>query len=70
MVRIIETPVLISVDDNEVLVEDKTSLKAVVGIYEKEFIALTIVNSEGKKSYLMNKKFAQDLAKAIEEKSK
>lgn len=71
MARVIDLNVLLCVGDNDILVEDNSSTKAVVGTYDDErLVVLTMGTPDGKRTFLLNKKFAKDLAKALEEKSK
>lgn len=68
--KIINIDCMIGVSDDEILVEDNTSLKSVVGTYEDNFVTLCMANGDGKKSYMMTKKYARQLAEALMEKAK
>lgn len=67
--KVISIEVLLAVTDNEILVEDNSSMKSVVGTYEG-FVTMCIANSDGKQNYILGKKFAKKLGEALLEKSK
>lgn len=68
MTKIIDLNVCLAVSDDDILVEDNSSTKAVVGTYDG-FITLDIATNNGKQVFLITKQFAKDLAKALEEKA-
>ena len=68
--KIINIDCLIAVSSDEILVEDNIPLKSVVGTYEDNFVTLLMANGDGKKSYMMTKKYARKLAEALMEKAK
>ena len=68
--KIINVNVLIGVGPDEILIEDNSSLKSVVGTYEDDIVTLCVANGEGKKTYVMTKNYAKKLAEALMEKAK
>ena len=68
MTKIIDLNVCLAVADDEILIEDKSSTKAVVGTYDT-LITLDIATTNGKQTFLITKQFAKDLAKALQEKA-
>lgn len=69
MSKIIELNIIMAITDDDILVEDNSSMKAVVGTYDT-LITLDIATTNGKQTFLITKQFAKNLAKALEEKSK
>lgn len=65
MVRIIDLGVRVVVGDNDKLIEDNGVLGVVSS--QDDFVFLTLGKADGIKSYLITKKFAKELSKALAE---
>lgn len=68
MIKIIDLNVCLAITDDDILVEDNSSTKAVVGTYDG-FITLDLATNNGKQTYIITKQFAKNLAKALQEKA-
>ena len=57
------------VNDDDILIQDDGSQKAVVGNYD-DCVLVTFGNITGRTLYMLNKSFAEKLGKALLEKAK
>lgn len=57
------------IGDEDILIEDEGSLKAVVGNYEDD-VTVTFGSRIGRETYFLNKEFAEKLGKSLLEKAK
>lgn len=67
--QIIDYQCRVVITDNDTLIDDG-SIKCIVSPYEEEnMVYITMGDTSGKRSYILTKKAAKELAKALEAKS-
>lgn len=70
MMQIIDLNCQLYITDEDRVVEDSGKIAVITPTGEPDYLILTIANCEGKNKYVISKKFARELGRALIEESK